>query len=80
MTAKTRTIRLTDEEVQALEDLFECLGIIGQRGTRLNAGVRALAQWAIVSLETTAYHLREAKRIALGELVAESETRPDRPE
>jgi hypothetical protein len=51
---KTRTIRLTDTEVEALEELFKRLGFQGkQPGTYLNAGLRHLAATAAGAMAET---------------------------
>ena len=51
---KTRTIRLTDAEVESLEELFKRLGFQGkQHGTYLNAGLRHLAATAAGAMAET---------------------------
>lgn len=53
MTTTKRTIRLSQKDVEALEMLFQRLNISGQRGTRLNAGIRHLAETASAAMAET---------------------------
>lgn len=62
-----RTIRLTDEEVEALETLFQRLDIEpGQRGTYFNAGIRWLAETASAAMAETVASLEIAAGCASG--------------
>lgn len=67
MVEQKRTIRLSQENVEALEMLFERLDISGQRGTRLNAGLRWLAETASAAMAETVTSLELAAGCASGE-------------
>lgn len=67
MNTKTRAVRLTDKEIEALETLFQCLSISGQRGKRLNAGLRWLAETASAAMAETVTSLELAAGCASGE-------------
>ena len=67
MNTTKRTIRLTDQDVEALETFFELLGISGQRGKRLNAGIRHLAETASAAMAETVAAYEIAAGCANGE-------------
>lgn len=62
-----RTIRLSEKDVEALEMLFERLDISGQRGARLNAGIRHLAETASAAMAETVAAYEIAAGCASGE-------------
>jgi hypothetical protein len=64
---KTRTLRLTDRQVEVLESLFAALDISGQRGARFNAGIAWLAETADGGMAETVAALEIAAGCAAGE-------------
>lgn len=64
---KTHTLRLTDDELDALETLAEALNISGQRGKRFQPLIRHLAATASGALAETATALEIATGCAAGE-------------
>ena len=63
---KLRTLRLTDEQVAALEMLGEALGIVGQRGATFNPVIAAIADIANGAMTETVAALRIARQCAAG--------------
>jgi macrodomain Ter protein organizer (MatP/YcbG family) len=57
---KTRTNRLSDAQVEALNELFKRLGIRGQRDRHLNAGMRYLADQAIDDMDELVHTMLDA--------------------
>ena len=53
MTTKTRTLRLTDEELATLEMLADALNISGQRETKFQPLIRHLAATAAGAMAET---------------------------
>lgn len=64
---KLRTIRLTDEQIAALEALAEKLDISGQRGARFQPLIQWLADTSSYALAETAAALEIAAGYAKGE-------------
>jgi len=56
---KTRTVRLTDEQVRALEALAAALNISGKGGAGFNPIIAKIADTAILEPKTTAAALNE---------------------
>lgn len=63
---KTRTIRLTDQQLAALDALAKKLDISGQRGATFQPFIQWLADTAEYALAETAEALEEAARYAAG--------------
>ena len=63
---KTRTIRLTDEQLAALDALAKKLGISGQRGATFQPFIQWLADTADYALAETAAALEIAAGCAAG--------------
>ena len=66
MTTPRRSIRLTNDQVEALELLGQALGSKGQRGTWLNATIAEIADIAIGGYPETVAALRIARQCASG--------------
>ncbi|MCB0043826.1 MAG: hypothetical protein KDD92_00165 [Caldilineaceae bacterium] len=64
---KTRTIRLTDEQIAALDSLAEKLNISGQRGARFQPFIQWIADTSSYALAETAAALEVAAGCAAGE-------------
>lgn len=65
--AKTRAIRLTDDQVAALEALAVELNVSGKGGARLNPLIAWLAETAAGAMSETAAALEIASGCAAGE-------------
>ena len=64
--SKTRTLRLTDKEVHAIEALAAALNISGQRGATFQPFIQWLAETASAALPETAAALEIAAGCAAG--------------
>jgi translation initiation factor IF-2 len=66
MNTPQRKIRLTDDQVAALEALGAALGSVGQRGATLNPIIAEVADIAIGAMAETVAALRIARQCAAG--------------